>query len=80
METTLAILMVLGIFIGIPAIIGFTIVGMYLLSDRRARRAERAQSVMEAIAAAEHLVAEAQREQRAEVAGHQKTTKTTTVV
>jgi hypothetical protein len=42
METTLGILMVLGIFVGIPAVIGFAIAGVYIMSDRRARRAERA--------------------------------------
>jgi flagellar biosynthesis component FlhA len=76
METTLAILVVLGIFVGIPAVIGFAIAGMYLLSDRRTRRAERAQSVAEAVAAAEDMVAEAQHEQTAEAVGHQKTKKT----
>ena len=45
METTLAILMVLGIFIGIPAVIGFAIAGVYILSDRRVRRAERTKAV-----------------------------------
>ena len=75
METTLAVLMVLGIFVGIPAVIGFAIAGMYILSDRRARRAERAQSVVEAITAAEDMVAETQREQPAEAVGRQKTTK-----
>ncbi len=51
METTLAILMVLGIFVGIPALIGFTIAGVYILSNRRVRRAERAKTV-EAVAKA----------------------------
>ncbi len=41
METVLAILMVLGIFVGIPAVIGFGIACVYLLSDRQARRAQR---------------------------------------
>jgi hypothetical protein len=45
MELTLAILIVLGIFIGIPAVVGFAIAGVYLLSDRRARRSERAETV-----------------------------------
>ena len=45
METTLAILMVLGIFVGIPALIGFAIAGTYILRDRRVRRAERAKTV-----------------------------------
>ena len=48
METTLAVLMVLGIFVGIPAIIGFTIAGVYSLADHRARRAERAKAVAKA--------------------------------
>ncbi len=48
METTLAILMVLGIFVGIPAIIGFAIAGLYLQSNRRVRRAERAKALEEA--------------------------------
>ena len=42
METALAILMVLGIFIGIPTVIGFAIGGVYIMSSRRARRTERA--------------------------------------
>ena len=50
METTLAILMVLGIFIGIPAVIGFAVAGVYILSDRRVRRAERAKVLGEAAA------------------------------
>jgi len=50
METTLGILMVLGIFIGIPAVIGFAIAGVYITSDRRARRAERAKVLGEAAA------------------------------
>lgn len=50
METTLAILMVLGIFIGIPAVIGFAVAGVYILSDRRARRAERVKVLGEAAA------------------------------
>lgn len=44
MELTLAILVVLGIFVGIPAIIGFTIAGGYLLVDRRAQKAKRAKA------------------------------------
>ncbi len=45
METTLAILMVLGIFVGIPALIGFAIAGTYILSDPRVRRGERAKAL-----------------------------------
>ena len=45
METTLAILMVLGIFVGIPAAIGFTILGVYTWSGRRALRAERGKAL-----------------------------------
>jgi len=50
METTLGILMVLGIFVGIPAVIGFAIAGVYITSDRRVRRAERAKVLGEATA------------------------------
>lgn len=39
METVLAILMALGIFVGIPAVIGFTIVGTFALIEHRAKRA-----------------------------------------
>ena len=48
METTLAILMVLGIFIGIPAIIGFAVAGVYMLSARRVRHANHARVLGEA--------------------------------
>ena len=48
METTLAILMVLGIFVGIPVVIGFAIAGAYILRDRRVRKAEHAKAVEEA--------------------------------
>ena len=41
METTLAILMVLGIFVGIPAVIGFAIAGAYVLRAHRVREAQR---------------------------------------
>lgn len=53
METTLAILMVLGIFVGIPAIIGLAIAGTYIRGDRRVRRAERAKAMEEAEALVE---------------------------
>ena len=61
MELALAIMMVLGIFIAIPAVIGFAIGGTYIMSDRRARRAERAEAI--------EAVAEALHEQPAEVHG-----------
>ncbi len=48
METGLAILVVLGIFVGVPALIGVAIGGMYLMSDRRVRRSERAKTLTEA--------------------------------
>ena len=46
METTLAILMVLGIFIGVPAAIDFTIAGTLVLADRRVVRAKRQVEVL----------------------------------
>ncbi len=45
MEMTLAILMVLGIFVGVPALVGFAIAGTYILSNRRVRRDERAKAL-----------------------------------
>lgn len=48
MEMTLAILIVLGIFVGIPAVVGFAIAGVYIMSDRRVRRAERAKALAKA--------------------------------
>lgn len=53
METGLAILLALGIFVGIPAVIGFGIVGAVVLRERvrRARAAGMARAVPEAPAA-----------------------------
>ncbi len=39
MEMTLAVLMVLGIFVGIPALIGFAIAGAYTLKVHRVVKA-----------------------------------------
>jgi len=41
-ETVVAMLMVLGIFVGIPAVIGFAIAGVYVAAARRTDRAQRA--------------------------------------
>ena len=38
MTTTLAILMVLGIFVGVPTLIGLAIAGVYVRADRKARK------------------------------------------
>jgi len=53
MELTLAILIVLGIFVGVPAVIGFAIAGAYILSDRQVRRAEHAKALEEEVVAKE---------------------------
>jgi hypothetical protein len=45
METTLAVLVILGIFVGIPAVVGLAIAGMYIMSDRRVRRANRVKAL-----------------------------------
>jgi len=44
METALAILMVLGIFVGVPALIGLIVVGVVIWSDRLPRRVKRAKA------------------------------------
>jgi flagellar biosynthesis component FlhA len=52
METTLAILMALGIYVGIPVVIGLAIGGVFVMADRRVRRTQKA-AVNEAKAAIE---------------------------
>lgn len=50
MELTLAILMVLGIFVGIPALIGFAIAGVFILQGRRVRQVEPGKTLKEELA------------------------------
>ena len=47
METALAILMALGIFVGVPAVIGFAIVGTFILRERQARKARQVKPLAE---------------------------------
>jgi len=47
MATTLAILMVLGIFVGVPALIGLAIAGVYVRADRKNRKAIKHTEVVE---------------------------------
>ena len=47
MELTMAILMVLGIFVGIPMVLVLGIGGVYALSGRLAERAKRVQAPAE---------------------------------
>ncbi len=62
METALAILMVLGIFVGIPVLVGLAIVGVFIWSGRRVRRAERAKALEAAAEALGEKPAEARGE------------------
>lgn len=48
MELTLAILMVFGIFIGVPFIIGLAIGSAYMVHERRALKTEKATAVKKA--------------------------------
>ena len=48
MEMVLAILMVLGIFIGVPFIVGLAIGGAYMVHERRVFKTEKANSVEKA--------------------------------
>jgi hypothetical protein len=52
METVLAILMVLGIFLVTPMVIGFAIAGVYILRARRAHRRKPAPTIGEILTAA----------------------------
>ena len=65
METFLSILMVLGIYLGIPLIIAFTVAGVVILGNRRAIREQRALSMGEATDAVAEAIAEAQAVQAA---------------
>jgi hypothetical protein len=48
METVLAILMALGIYVGIPVIIGLSVCGVYIMVGHRAHREAKAEVVKEA--------------------------------
>lgn len=41
METVLAVLMAIGIFVGVPILVGLTVIGIYFGSKRRIHRKER---------------------------------------
>jgi len=47
METALAILMVLGIYVGVPMVIGFAVAATVVWTARRSKRAERAKALAE---------------------------------
>lgn len=48
METALAILMALGIFVAIPCLIGVSIASVFILKDSRVRSTKRAMAIREA--------------------------------
>lgn len=62
MEVTSVVVLVLAVCIGIPGVIALAVAGVYRVSDRRARRAERVKVL-------EGTVAEALPEQPAEAGG-----------
>jgi len=62
-ETFLAILMVIGIYVVAPAIVGFGIAGLVVLRTRRSRRARPRESVEDVIAAMEEMIAAARPEE-----------------
>ena len=84
METFLAVLMVIGIYLVFPAILGLAIGGICIvIGQRRTRRAketERARSLEEAVEASERMVAEAKRKGPVVAAARQKSRETTKVV
>ena len=55
MEITLAVVMVLGVFVAIPALVGFAIAGAYILRNKKVRRVEHADTLKE-VAVAEDTV------------------------
>ena len=56
MELVLAILMGLGIFLVIPVIIGFSVIGIYLLNRKRVLKAQIAQEQIHAIEDMNHII------------------------
>ena len=79
METFLAVLMVLGIYVGAPLVIGVAIAGVIIFSSRRATRAKKArlqESVEEQIAAMEDLIRQARSDKVTELAVRRTSTRT----
>jgi len=56
MELVLAVLMALGIFLVIPVVIGFSVIGIYLLNKRRALNTEKAELWKNTVADVENIV------------------------
>lgn len=59
MELVLAVLMGLGVFLVIPVLIGFSIIGVYLLNKRRVLKAERTRILTNAVEDMERVIEEA---------------------
>jgi hypothetical protein len=73
METTLAILLALFIYIGIPALIGFAIIGAVVLATRRGRsQAPEAEAMLEELKQAEPETKLAEEEREPIVAGQKR--------
>ena len=70
METFLAVLMAIGIYLVAPALLAFAIAGIFIMVDQRAKRAKQARSLEEAVEELEQVVAEAKLEEHAETAAH----------
>ncbi len=49
MEMALTVLMALGIFAGIPAVVGLTIAGMYIVKDNKVLKAQHAKALEAAV-------------------------------
>ncbi|MFC1949943.1 hypothetical protein ACFLW0_07225 [Chloroflexota bacterium] len=76
MELALAVMMVLGIFVAIPALFGFGTAGVFLLKDRRVRKAERARTLDKAAEELELVVTEAKLGQSGKTETHDETKET----
>ena len=70
METFMAVLMALGIYLGVPLIIGLAIAGIFIMADQKIKRAKQTKSLEEAVEDLERVVAEAKSEEHARTVTH----------
>ncbi len=80
MELALAVMMVLGIFIAIPAMFGFATAGVFLLKERRIRQAKRARSQVKMFDTLDNLIAEDEGRHSAETVSEEETRETVKAV
>ena len=72
MELVLAVLMALGIFLVIPVVIGFSVIGIYLLNRRRSLNTQKAQGQLHTVEDIDHVIENVEYDQHAETISNEK--------